>query len=217
MRLLLVEDDSLIGSGLERALIREGYEVSWCRDGAQAQALIARGGFRLVVLDLGLPVTDGMRLLRRWRGRGIVTPVLILTARDTTDDKIRGLDDGADDFLTKPFDLSELLARLRALTRRHGETTRLEAGDLQLDRKRMEARYAGSDLALSRREFVLLWTLLAHPGHVYSRERLEEALYEDAEVSSNAVEVHVHNLRRKIHGGVIQTVRGVGYKVPERP
>lgn len=214
MDLLLVEDDNLIGSGLVRALEREGHAVTWLRDGGRARAIVAERSFDLIVLDLGLPLVDGIELLNQWRRRGVATPVLVLTARDTTEDKIRGLDEGADDFLTKPFDLGELLARLRALVRRHAEEPVIRHGELHLDSERMTAHRGGEALDLSRREFILLRTLLSRPGRVYSRAQLEAALYDDGrEVSSNAVEVHVHNLRRKLEPGLIKTVRGVGYRI----
>ena len=214
MELLLIEDDQLIGSGLVPALEREGYGVNWCRDGGRARALVAEQTFDVIVLDLGLPRIDGMDLLVQWRRRGIVTPVLVLTARDTPDDKIRGLDGGADDFLTKPFDVGELLARLRALRRRHDHGPMIEHAGLYLDCDRMRAEYHGEPLELSRREFLLLRTLLDRPGKVYSRGQLETALYDgEQEVSSNAVEVHVHNLRRKTGPELIRTVRGMGYRI----
>jgi two-component system response regulator QseB len=213
LELLLIEDDQLIGSGLVPALEREGYGVRWCRDGGQARALVGEFAFDIIVLDLGLPRLDGMDLLLQWRRRGIVTPVLVLTARDTPEDKIRGLDGGADDFLTKPFDIGELLARLRALLRRHADGPVVEHEGLRLDCERMSATFNSAPLELSRREFLLLRTLLSRPGKVYSRSQLEAALYDgEHEVSSNAIEVHVHNLRRKTGPGLIQTVRGVGYR-----
>ena len=214
MNVLLVEDDNLIGSGLVRALEREGYEVTWCHDGGRARAMMPERSFDLVVLDLGLPLVDGIELLGHWRNNGVVTPVLILTARDTTDDKIQGLDVGADDFLTKPFDIGELLARLRALVRRHSDGPILHCRGLKLDCARKAAWYEGTPLQLSRREFILLRTLLERPGQVYSRAQLEAELYDDdREVSSNAVEVHVHNLRKKLRPDLIETVRGLGYRV----
>lgn len=213
MQLLLVEDDQLIGAGLVPALERDGFEVTWCRDGARARTLPGTHRFDVIVLDLGLPHVDGMSLLAQWRRQGVVTPVLVLTARDTTNDKIKGLDEGADDFLTKPFDLGELQARLRALLRRHSEGPIIELGGLRLDCEQMAATLQGDPLDLSRREFILLRTLLSRPGKVYSRDQLEDALYDDGhEVSSNAIEVHVHNLRRKTGPGLIETVRGVGYR-----
>ena len=214
MDLLLVEDDRLIGSGLVRALEREGYDVTWCHDGPRARTLVAERSFDVIVLDLGLPLVDGIDLLTQWRKKGVVTPVLILTARDTTDDKIQGLDTGADDFLTKPFDVGELLARLRALIRRHSEGPILHCAGLTLDCEQLAAWHEGVPLKLSRREFILLRTLVKRPGKVYSRTQLEAELYDDdREVSSNAVEVHIHNLRRKLPADLIRTVRGVGYRI----
>ncbi|MDZ7828934.1 MAG: response regulator transcription factor [Halofilum sp. (in: g-proteobacteria)] len=214
MNLLLVEDDKLIGSGLLQAFEREGYTVTWLRDGGRARAIMTEQSFDLVVLDLGLPLVDGMELLAQWRRKGVVTPVLVLTARDTTEDKVQGLDEGADDFLTKPFELGELLARLRALVRRHSEGPILQHGDLRLDCEQMTATHGSEPLKLSRREFLLLRILLGRPGKVYTRAQLEAELYEDDhEVSSNAVEVHVHNLRRKVATDLIETVRGIGYRI----
>lgn len=213
LQLLLVEDDQLIGAGLVSALERDGFEIAWCRDGARARTLPCAQRFDVIVLDLGLPQIDGMDLLAQWRRQGVVAPVLILTARDTTGDKIKGLDEGADDFLTKPFDLGELQARLRALLRRHSEGPIIEFGELRLDCEQMTATWQGNPLDLSRREFILLRTLFSRPGKVHSRSQLEEALYDDEhEVSSNAIEVHVHNLRRKTGAGLIETVRGMGYR-----
>lgn len=212
--LLLVEDDTLLGEGLVTALQREGYRVRWCQSGARAREAMQQQVPAITVLDLGLPGEGGLSLLTAWRRQGITCPVLILTARDTPEDRITGLDTGADDYLGKPFDLGELLARLRALQRRQQQasTGAVTLGRLQLDTERMTASLDGQTVDLSRREFALLSALASRPGHVFSRQALEEALYdwEDA-ISSNTLEVHIHNLRRKLYPELVRTVRGVGY------
>lgn len=215
-RLLLVEDDRLIGDGVRQALEREGYAVSWYRDGGRARVVSPESGFDIAVLDLGLPGTDGLKILEQWRARGVAFPVLILTARDTLGDKISGLDLGGDDFLTKPFELDELLARLRALRRRHGSSRQIVHGELRVDPEDHQAYLAGDPLSLSQREFALLRVLIAHPGQIRTRAQLESAVFGDHhEVSSNAIEVHIHNLRRKLGHDRVQTVRGLGYRLRE--
>ncbi len=218
MRLLLVEDDPLIGNGVRAGLKLAGYTVDWVKDGQQASLAIGNGVYDLVVLDLGLPRKDGLALLEEVRRKGDAVPVLVLTARDSIQDRVRGLDAGADDYLVKPFDLDELTARVRALLRRRAGRAELviRHGPMQLDpvAKRVDLR--GKPVALSPREFALLHALLERPGAVLSREQLEERLYGwDEEVSSNAVEVHLHNLRRKMGPDVIRNVRGIGYCVPD--
>ncbi len=213
--LLLVEDDTLLGEGLVTALTREGYAVRWAQSASRAREALQQQTPALMVLDLGLPGEDGLSLLTRWRHDGIGCPVLILTARDHTSDKIAGLDSGADDFLTKPFELGELCARLRALQRRqHGSSTGNGStlGRLQLDTSRMLVTLDGEPVDLTSREFALLATLANRPGHVFSRQALEDAVYawEDG-ISSNTLEVHIHNLRRKLYPELIRTVRGHGY------
>jgi DNA-binding response OmpR family regulator len=176
--------------------------------------------YSLVLLDLGLPRKDGLELLQDLRGRGHTLPVLIITARDAVPDRVRGLDSGADDYLIKPFDLAELLARMRALLRRHSGRAAglIELGTLSLDPATHEVRYRGQSVNLSAREFALLHALLEEPGKVLSREQLEDRLYGwGEEVESNAVEVHIHNLRRKLDPGIIRNVRGVGYRIGENP
>ncbi len=216
MRLLLVEDDPLLGDGLKQGLQAEGYTVDWLRDGSQALHSLLTENFDLVVLDLGLPGMDGMDVLKEIRDRGLKLPLLILTARDAVGDRVSGLDQGADDYLTKPFDLEELSARLRSLLRRSQDRAApvLAFGDLSLDPAAWEVHQAGKKVALSRKEFTVLRYLLEHQGRVVSRERLEQALYGwDMEIESNALEVHVHKLRKKLGADLIATVRGVGYRI----
>jgi two-component system response regulator QseB len=214
VRLLLVEDDELLGAGIEDALTRARYAVEWVRSGPLALSALAQGGFDAAVLDLGLPGMDGLEVLRRARAAGCAAPVLILSARDAVAQRVAGLDAGADDYLVKPFDVDELLARVRVLQRRArgGASNVLEHGALRLDPAALSVTHEGRPVALQRREFMLLEKLLAAPGQVLTRAQLEEALYGwDGNVESNALDVHVHNLRRKLYPGVIRTVRGVGY------
>ena len=214
MRLLLVEDDELLGGGIEDALTRAGYAVEWVRSGPLALAALVQPGLDAVILDLGLPGMDGLEVLRRARDSGSGTPVLILSARDAVAQRVAGLDAGADDYLTKPFDVDELLARVRVLQRRARGAARnvLEHGHLRLDPAALSVTHDGRPVALQRREFMLLQKLLAAPGTVLTRAQLEESLYGwDGSVESNALDVHVHNLRRKLYPEVIRTVRGVGY------
>lgn len=222
MRILLIEDDELLGDGVRTGIAQAGFAVDWARDGREAESALELADYDAVVLDLGLPgppEMGGLELLSRWRAGGSALPVLILTARDTVADRISGLDRGADDYLVKPFDLGELLARLRALVRRgsgHAEPE-LRSDDLVLDPAARTVTAAGSRVDLSPREFALLHELMAHPGEVLSRERLEDHLYGwGEEVASNAVEVHVHNLRRKLGTRRIRTVRGAGYTLGGR-
>lgn len=216
MRLLLVEDDPLLGDGLKTGLSQGGFAADWVRNGADALAALETAEYDAVVLDLGLPGVPGLEVLARTRRGGARTPVLVLTARDTVADRVRGLDAGADDYLVKPFDLGELLARLRALLRRavgHASPL-LTHGALVLDPAARRVTCRGREVPLSPRELALLHELLAHAGTVLTRERLEERLYGwGAEVESNAVEVHVHHLRKKLGASLIETVRGAGYVV----
>lgn len=214
MRILLAEDDPLLGDGLRAGLRQLGFQVDWVRDGKAAERELRAEPYAAAVLDLGLPLQDGMAVLAAVRRAGIVLPVLVLTARDAVPDRIRGLDVGADDYVVKPVDLHELAARLRALIRRaHGQPQeRLCAQDVVLDPAARSVLQAGAPVALSAREFDLLHALLLNAGRVLSREQLEQHLYSwGEEVESNAVEVHVHHLRRKLGPALIQTVRGVGY------
>jgi two-component system response regulator QseB len=216
MRILLVEDDAALGQATQAALRLEGYAVDWLRDGLHADDALRSDSFDAVVLDLGLPRKDGLDVLSALRGRGDSTPVLCLTARDTLQDRVTGLDRGADDYLVKPFDLDELNARLRALMRRSAgrAVNWVECGALRMDVAGHQVQLDGQAVDLSAREFAILTTLLESAGRVVSRERLEDSLYGwDQEISSNALEVHIHHLRKKLGSGWIQTVRGAGYRL----
>lgn len=220
MRILLVEDDELLGAGIEDALTRARFVVEWVRTGPLAATALEHSGFDAVVLDLGLPGIDGIDVLRRARAAGNRIPILILSARDAVAQRIAGLNAGADDYLTKPFDVEELIARVRALQRRlHGAAQNvLEHGHLRLDLGALSVTHEGRAVALQRREFMLLQKLLAAPGQVMTRAQLEESLYGwDGSVESNALDVHVHNLRKKLYPDVIRTVRGVGYVADPPP
>ncbi len=217
MRILLVEDDGLLGDGIQAGLRQTGFTVEWVRDGLAAEAALAVEPFAAIVLDLGLPGLSGIEVLRRLRAARNRTPVLILTAQDAVDDRIRGLDAGADDYAVKPFDLGELAARLRALIRRGDgrATPTLTVGDLALDPAGRTVTLAGAAVELSAREFAILHLLMRHAGNVLTRAQLEEQLYEwGQEVESNTVEVFIHHLRRKLGAGRIKTIRGVGYLLP---
>lgn len=214
MRILLAEDDPQLGDGLTVGLRQDGYAVDWVKDGMAADLALASESFDLLVLDLGLPRLSGMEVLARLRGRGQTLPVLILTARDATGDKIAGLDGGADDYLVKPVDLDELAARVRALARRVAGRAQpvLQAGDLTLDPATHQAMLAGQPVELSQREFSLLHTLMENRGRVLTRAQLESSLYGwRDEPDSNALEVHIHHLRKKLGAERIKTLRGVGY------
>jgi two-component system response regulator QseB len=214
VRILLVEDDELLGAGIQDTLGRAGYAVEWVRNGALALSALAQGGLDAVILDLGLPLMDGLEVLRRARGAGNATPVLVLSARDAASQRVEGLDAGADDYLTKPFDVEELLARVRVLQRRlRGAAVNVLAhGSLRLDPGSLSVVHDGRPVPLQRREFMLLQKLLASPGQVLTRAQLEESLYGwEGNVESNALDVHVHNLRKKLYPEVIRTVRGIGY------
>jgi two-component system OmpR family response regulator/two-component system response regulator QseB len=217
MRALLVEDDEMIGNSLTQALGRAGWSVDWVRDGEPARAALADGGYACVLLDLGLPRLDGLALLRLLRGRGELTPVLVLTARDGVEDRIAGLDLGADDYLVKPFELGELLARMRALLRRASGAAQSLLGvgaALQLDLNTREALRGGQREALTAREFALLRALLERPGAILSREQLEQRIYGwGEEVGSNMIDVLIHGMRRKLGADAIRNVRGLGWRV----
>ncbi len=217
MRILLAEDDPLLGDGLRSALRQQGFVVDWVRDGAAAEHEIASQAYEAVVLDLGLPMRDGMDVLRTVRAKANPIPVLVLTARDAVPDRIRGLEAGADDYVIKPVDMYELGARLRALVRRtHGKTSdTLQLRQLVLTPSTREVRFEDQAVVLSTREFDLLHALMLNAGRVLSREQLEQSLYSwGQEVESNTIEFHIHKLRRKLRPEMIVTVRGVGYTMP---
>lgn len=217
MRILLVEDDAMIAQPLREALQRAGYAADWVRDGAAADAALATQAYDLVLLDLGLPRRDGLAVLRTLRGRGVRTPVLVVTARDAVADRIAGLDAGADDYLLKPFDIDELLARVRALIRRSAGRAEpvFTLRNVALDPATRQATVDGQPVQLSSREWAVLEPMVLRPGVVFSRPQLEEKLYGWKEdISSNAVEVYIHGLRKKLGADLIRTVRGLGYVVP---
>lgn len=216
MRLLLAEDDTMIGEAVRAGLRRQGFAVDWVLDGVAAEQALLAEDYDACLLDLGLPRKAGLDVLRRLRERGSMLPVLVLTARDAITDRVDGLDAGADDYVVKPFDLAELAARIRAVTRRKGGRAQaaIEHGEITLDPATREVRRNGELVALSPREFALLQALLEHPGRILSRAQLEERLYGwGEEVESNVVEVHLHTLRRKLGANFIRNVRGVGYRI----
>jgi two-component system, OmpR family, response regulator QseB len=216
MRVLLVEDDAALAAGVRTALRPEGHAVDWLADGVAAQQALRQQSYDLVVLDIGLPGADGLQVLQQLRAAGSAVPVLLLTARDATADRIAGLDAGADDYLVKPFDVDELKARLRALLRRSAGRPQplIELRGVRLDPATLVVQLHGREVSLSRREFVLLHELLAQPGRVLTRDQLEGVLYGwGEEVESNAIEVHVHHLRKKLFPGLIRTLRGIGYVI----
>jgi two-component system, OmpR family, response regulator QseB len=218
MRILLAEDDPMIGAGVRQGLRQDGFAVDWVRDGNAATLALAENVHDLVVLDLGLPRRDGLEVLQSMRRRGDTRPVLILTARDAVGDRVGGLDAGADDYMVKPFELSELAARVRALLRRGvGRASPVIVhGALLLDPATREVRLAGEPVALSARELALLEALLARPGAILSRAQLEEKVYGwKDEIESNAIDVHIHALRRKLGAAAIRNVRGVGWMIGE--
>jgi two-component system response regulator QseB len=215
MRLLILEDDAQLADALAAGLRQLGHVVDWFRSGTQADAALAGTPYDAMVLDLGLPDVDGMDWLRRWRQRDVALPVLILTARDAVEQRVAGLDAGADDYLIKPIAIDELAARLRAMLRRTSGRTHMvwEHGALRYDPAAMQVQWQGKVVELTGRELALLEVLLKHPQRVLSKSQLQDQLYDwrGAEPESNALEVYVHHLRRKIHPGIVRTVRGVGY------
>jgi two-component system response regulator QseB len=220
MRVLLAEDDAMIGAAVRDRLRGQGFALDWVRDGRAADAALAGDVYDLLLLDLGLPGREGLAVLKALRARGSTLPVVILTARDAVDDRVAGLDAGADDYVVKPFDLKELEARLRAVLRRRAGSASsvIEHGRLSLDLASHELRRDGVPVPVSPREFALLHALLERPGRILSRAQLEERLYGwGEEVGSNVVEVHIHSLRRKLGADLIRNVRGVGYRIPEDP
>ncbi|MBB6192773.1 two-component system response regulator QseB [Sphingobium wenxiniae] len=216
MRILIVEDDDVLRDGLVAGLGLDGFEVDAVASCADARAGLDAGDHAAIVLDIGLPDGSGLDLLGEWRAQGVATPILLLTARNLISDRIDGLDGGADDYLGKPFDLSELSARLRALLRRSNGRAHSEIrlGALTIDEARRQVRLDGLEITLSRREYAILHALAAHPGHILSRARLEDRIYGwQEEIESNAVEVHIHKLRAKLGRDWIETVRGEGYRI----
>lgn len=214
MRILVVEDDALLGDAMQVGLRGLGFAVDWLRDGVAAEAALRSEAFSAVVLDLGLPRLAGLELLRTIRARGDRTPVIVVTARDALDDRVRGLDGGADDYVVKPVAIAELAARLRALVRRsQGAASGLiEVGELRIDPAARTVVFAGRSVELQPREFAVLLELALQAGRVLTRSQMEARLYEwDRALDSNAIEVHVHHLRRKLAPELIRTVRGVGY------
>lgn len=219
MRLLLVEDDPMIGEAVQDLLRAEQYAVDWARDGDAADTALRTQAYDLVMLDLGLPKRDGLAVLRDLRARKICTPVLVATARDAVAQRIEGLDAGADDYVLKPYDLDELLARIRALLRRAAGRAEpvYEHQGVCINPATREVTVRGTPVVLSGREWAVLEPLIARPGMVLSRQQLEDKLYGwGDEVSSNAVEVYIHGLRKKLGAELVLNVRGVGYLVPKK-
>jgi two-component system, OmpR family, response regulator QseB len=216
MRALVIEDDPMIGRAVVAGLNSSGYAVDWVRDGLDAELALANGVYDVALLDLGLPRRDGFEILKTVRRTGKNVPIVVITARDSVAERIAGLDSGADDYLVKPFDLDELLARTRAVIRRRvgRASAQIAYGGLVLDPVKRQVTFQGSDIELSSREFAVLEALLKEPGAVVSREKLEDAVYGwGEEVGSNSIEVHLHHLRKKLSPGLIRNVRGVGYRV----
>ena len=221
MKILLIEDDALLLGGLQKALEQQQYccDVATSIKTAQQHTL---DDYELIILDLGLPDGDGLTLLKQWRQQGCKLPVLILTARDSLDERVKGLDQGADDYLIKPYEFDELLARINALLRRgHAETAQLKNqsqllknGDLVLDVEQHLATFKGQQIELSNREWAILIPLVSHPNKIFSKANLEDKLYDfDSEVTSNTIEVYVHHLRAKLGKDFIRTIRGLGYRL----
>ena len=216
MRVLLVEDDPMIGRAVEAGLRDNGHAVDWVRDGVEAGLALSSGVYDFALLDLGLPRRHGFDILRAVRDAGQDLPIVIVTARDAVADRIVGLDNGADDYLVKPFNMDELLARMRAvIRRRHGRPSREVCyGALTIDPAKRSVVFRGAPVELSAREFAVLDALMGDPGAVVSRDKLEDAVYGwGEEIGSNTIEVYLHNLRRKLSPDLIRNVRGVGYRV----
>jgi two-component system response regulator QseB len=216
MRVLVIEDDPMIGRAVVRGLTDNGYAVDWVRDGEGAQTALDTGVYDLALLDLALPRKSGLEILKSARHAGSTVPVLIVTARDALADRVAGLDSGADDYLVKPFDLDELLARVRAVIRRRSGRVSAEmtCGALCINPMARTVIFRGAPVELSAREFAVLEALMKEPGAVVSREKLEDAVYGwGEEIGSNSIEVHLHHLRRKLCAELIRNIRGVGYLV----
>lgn len=216
MRVLLIEDDRMIGSSLSAALSREGMTIDWVRTDTDGAEAIAIGGHALVLLDLGLPGQTGLEILKQARSAGMVTPVLIVTARDGLDDRVAGLNLGADDYVTKPFEIRELIARMRAIVRRHAGVAQsmAQAGEIKLDHANHELTFRSTSAILSAREFALMRALVERPGTILSRTQIEERIYGwGEEVESNAVDVLIHSIRKKFDKDIVRNVRGAGWMV----
>jgi len=216
MRVLVIEDDPMIGRAVVAGLQDGGYTVDWVREGTDAELALTHRVYDLALLDLGLPRRDGLEILKSVRRSGNTLPVVIITARDAVADRVAGLDNGADDYLVKPFDLDELLARARAVIRRKDgrPTPEMACGALVVDPVKRRVTFRGAPVELSGREFAVLAALMKEPGAVVSREKLEDAVYGwGEEIGSNSIEVHLHHLRRKLLPELIRNVRGVGYRI----
>ena len=218
MRILLIEDDPLIGTAIEQALNDAHYSVDWVKDGQQGLSAALAQDYSAILLDLGLPKKDGLDILKTLRDQQNLSPVIITTARDAVEDRIKGLDLGADDYLVKPFKVSELQARIRAVTRRNQGAGRsvLECGDLMLDKATAECFLSGKKISLSAREFTLMRILMLRPGRVFSKEELEEQVYGwNEEIASNAIEFIIHGLRKKLGKSAIKNIRGLGWMISQ--
>lgn len=216
MRILLVEDDLLLGDGIQKSLGHLGFTVDWMQDGKQGESALAGEEYAAVVLDLGLPKQDGLALLQSARNKGLRTPVLILTARDSKLDKLKGFHEGADDYVIKPIDMEELAARLRALIRRSGghASPRIKVGEVEIDPDTRQAWNAGDLIDLSAKEFAVLEMLVQNAGRVLTRAQLEQSIYGWGDgADSNTIEVFIHHLRKKLGSNFIQTLRGIGYTI----
>jgi DNA-binding response OmpR family regulator len=216
MRILLIEDDPMLGKALVRGLVHHGMSVDWAHDGAEGSAALTQDEHALVLLDLGLPKQSGIDVLKAARAAGLAVPVLIITARDGVDDRVAGLDVGADDYIVKPFELRELLARIRAVRRRHhGQAQSLVSSDeITLDLATHRAAYRGMEHVLSAREFALLQVFMQRPGAIFSRTQIEQQIYGwGEEVESNAVDVLIHGIRKRFDRDIIRNVRGAGWMV----
>lgn len=216
MRILLVEDDELLGDGICKSLGHLGFTVDWLRNGREAETALGTEEYAAIILDIGLPERDGLTLLQLARSRGVSTPILMLTARDATPDKLKGFSLGADDYVIKPVDMEELAARLHALIRRAGgrAAPRIQAGEVEIDPDTRQAWKAGQPVELSAKEFTVLEMLMQNVGRVMTRAQLEQSLYGWSEgADSNTIEVFIHHLRKKLGSNFIQTLRGIGYTV----